>query len=131
MTATTGFLFFLGLTVALLIAVAITGFTKRIALHIPLVIASVASLGGAIVYALRLGELYDLEAAGPITPIHLTLAKIATAAYLLPLVTGLQALFARTGHNRKRHRIAAFIALGLTVAATVTGAWMLLAAEPL
>ncbi|MEO0650035.1 MAG: hypothetical protein AAFZ65_05105 [Planctomycetota bacterium] len=129
MDPTTGFLFFLGLTVVLLGAVAWTGFTKRIALHIPLVVASVASLGGAIVFALRLGDLYDLESAGLITPVHLTLAKVATAAYVLPLVTGVQTMFDR--ERRHRHKQAAFIALGLTLAATATGAWMLLAAERL
>ena len=129
MDATTGFLSLLALTVALLGAVTWTGFTARLGLHLALVAATFASLAGAIFFALRLGELYDLESAGAITPIHLTLAKVATAAYLLPLVTGVQTLLDRS--RRRRHKLAAFVALGLTLASTVTGAWMLLAAERL
>jgi hypothetical protein len=129
MDPTIGFLSFLALTVLLLVCVVITGMRGRLALHLPLVAASVVSLGGAIAYALQLGELYDLESAGWITPVHLTLAKVATGAYLLPLVTGVATL--RDRSCRGRHRIAAGVALVLTVLATVTGAWMLLAAERL
>ena len=39
------------------------------------VLAAVAGLGVAIWFALALGELYDLEAAGDITPGHLGLAR--------------------------------------------------------
>ncbi|MHC4894885.1 MAG: hypothetical protein ACYTFV_16385 [Planctomycetota bacterium] len=124
-----GFLGFLLTTVLLLVAVTLTGFLRRLALHLPLVVLTVASLVGSIYFALEVGTLYDLEAAGMITPIHLWLAKIATAGYLLPVATGLMTL--RNRGHRSLHRAAAFIALGLTVAATVTGMWMLFAAERL
>ncbi len=122
------------MTVVLLVGVTLTGLTRRMRLHLPLVGAAVASLGGAIFFAVQLGELYDLEAAGLITPIHLGLAKLTTALYLAPLLTGLATLRAR-GPARERlrpwHRAAAFLVLGLTVVTTVTGAWMILASTPL
>ena len=76
-----------------------------------------------------MGEIYDLEAAGRITPIHLGLARLTTAAYLWPLITG--PLAARGKVSRKAHHVGAYVALGLTVAATVTGVMMLMGAEPL
>jgi hypothetical protein len=81
-----------------------------------------------ILLAKRLGGEYDLDAAGPITPIHLTLAKIAALAYLLPIATGIRTIYAAPA--RRWHRRAAFLALGLTAAALVTGTAMILLAPP-
>ena len=115
------------LTVGFLGGAAITGFTRRRALHLTFVGLSVAGLAAAIVFALKLGEVYDLDAAGWITPVHLTLAKVATVLYLWPAVTGVLTL--RDDKWRPAHRKAALSVFALTVLATVTGAWMLLAAE--
>ncbi|MCA9002739.1 MAG: hypothetical protein KDB61_12505, partial [Planctomycetes bacterium] len=78
MTAEIGFVGFLLLTVALLGGVAITGLKAKRRLHLKLVVATVISLAVAIRYALLVGEHYDLESAGAITPIHMTMARVAT-----------------------------------------------------
>ena len=98
-------------------------------LHVPLVLSAVATLGVAIWFALRVGTLYDLDSAGRITPIHLGLAKVTTLLYIWPLSTGLLAY--RGWIPRWIHRAGAWTALILTVAATITGIWMLSAAERL
>ena len=72
-------------------------------------------LGVTIVFAERLGHEYDLDAAGAIKPVHLTLAKIATAAYLAPLTTGVMTW--RNRRWRRVHLVAACATLALTVAA--------------
>jgi heme A synthase len=126
---TAGFLTFLALTVVWLGFVVWTGFTKRFPLHILFVLLALASLAGAIRFALSLGELYDLEAAGWITPFHLTLAKVTTALYLLPIATGIATW--RDRRRRTWHRPAAFLVLGLTLLSTLTGAAMLLASPPM
>jgi hypothetical protein len=115
------------LTVGFLGGAAITGFTRRRPLHLTFVALSVAGLGAAIYFALQLGQVYDLEAAGWIAPVHLGLAKVATALYLWPAITGVLTL--RDDKWRRSHRIAALTVFALTVLSTVTGAWMLLAAE--
>jgi hypothetical protein len=120
------FLTLLGATVALLSLAAWNGRKRRIPLHLVFVACSLGCLAAAIVFALRVGERYDLAAAGMITPVHLTLARVATASYLGPLVTGPLVLRGRL-RGRVHHRFA-WLAFGLTVAATITGAWMLLAA---
>lgn len=124
-----GFAAFLGLTILLLVAVVLTGRAAVRRLHVFLVGTTVVSLGVTIVFAEALGDLYDLEAAGAITPIHLTLAKVTTLAYLLPLVTGLRTW--RRPDFRRWHARAAYAVLALTVATAVTGTWMLLASERL
>jgi hypothetical protein len=118
-----------GVTLLLLGGVVATGLRARRRLHLPLVAASVAALVVTIVCAKRLGEHFDLQSAGWITPFHLGLAKLATASYLLPLVTGILTL--RNPRWRPRHRICACVTLALTVAAAVTGIWMIWLAEPL
>jgi hypothetical protein len=123
-----GFLGFFLLTLVLLCMVVLTGRARRIRLHIALVAASLAALFASIRYALRLGDVLDLQSAGSITPIHLTIAKIATASYALPLVTGVMTL--RNRSRRRAHLICAMIALSLTVAAAATGTLMWLLAEP-
>jgi hypothetical protein len=116
-------------TVAVLIATVITGLKRRRGLHFACVGTAVALLAGSIWAARLLGDHYDLESAGWITPLHLGLAKLTTALYLLPLLTGVLTL--RNPVHRPRHRLAAFLVLGLTLLTTATGAWMLLAARPL
>ena len=125
----TGFLTALLVTVAFLVGAAITGRLRRIKHHVALVACAVISLGIAIVFALRVGEVYDLEAAGVITPIHLNLARFTTVMYLWPLLTGPLAAMGKI--SPKVHRVGAYVALGLTLAATITGVLMLLGAEPI
>lgn len=129
MTATAGFLTFLVVTVALLCLVLWTGFRAKRRLHIPLVVATVVALGVTIYYAEMLGREYDLDSAGVLKPIHLTLAKIATLSYVFPVATGIRTIF--VPKTRALHRQIAFVVLALTVAALVTGTMMVLMAEPL
>jgi hypothetical protein len=124
-----GFPTFLVVTVLLLAAVVVTGLKGRLRPHLVLVALALASLGTTIFFAERLGRYYDLEAAGAIMPIHLTLAKITTLGYLLPLVTGVLTL--RDRGWKKRHLACALVILAMTVLTTVTGTWMVLAAPPL
>jgi hypothetical protein len=129
MTPERGFVAFLALTLVLLAAVVWTGLRARRWVHLPCVAATLAALGTTIWFAEQMGELYDLESAGLITPVHLWLAKGTTLLYLAPLVTGI--LTIRDARWRPRHRAAAFTVLALTVATAVTGTWMLLASERL
>ena len=129
MSPEASFLGLLGATIAFLSLAAWNGRRRRIPLHLVFVACSLASLATSIVFALRVGELYDLAAAGLITPVHLTLARIATLSYLGPLVTG-PLVLGRRLRGPVHHRFA-WLAFGLTVAATITGAWMLLAAPRL
>ncbi|MCC7014603.1 MAG: hypothetical protein IT454_18730 [Planctomycetes bacterium] len=120
---------FLVVTVLLLGAVVATGVKGRVRPHLTFVVITVASLLTTIYFAEQLGELYDLKAAGRITPIHLTLAKLATVAYLGPTVTGWLTL--RNRQHKSLHFRLAMVTLGLTIAAAITGTWMILVAEPL
>jgi hypothetical protein len=129
MDPVSAFLTALVTTVVFLASAAVMGRRRRIKPHVLLVGCAVLSLGVAIVFALRVGELYDLEAAGAITPIHLNLARITTATYLWPLATG--PLAAKGKVSPRVHRTGAYVAITLTLAATVTGALMLMGAEPL
>jgi len=124
-----GFVGFLALTLLLLGAVVATGLAARRRPHLTFVVLAVASLGVTIFFAERMGDHYDLDSAGWITPFHLWLAKATTLAYLLPLITGI--LTWRDARWKPRHRGVAFLILGLTVATAVTGTWMLLASERL
>lgn len=129
MSATAGFLGSLALTLVALGVVFWSGLRARLRVHFPAVASAVVLLGVTIWFAEQLGREYDLEAAGTIKPVHLALAKLATAAYLMPLVTGVMTL--RDRRHRRLHLAAALLTLALTVAAAVTGTWMVLAAEPL
>lgn len=124
-----GFMAALLQTVLLLIAAAIAGRKRKIRGHVVLVACAVASLGVAIYFALQTGKLYDLEAAGAITPIHLGLARITTAFYLAPLITG--PLAYRGKIDRRIHRALAWTAIVLTLAATGTGIAMIAGATRL
>ncbi len=129
MSTLAGFVSSLGLTVALLVGVVLTGRAARRRAHVTLVLCALTSLGVTIYFAEELGEHYDLEAAGTITPIHLTLAKVTTLSYLLPLLTGY--LTTRRPELLRWHRPCAYLVLALTLLTAVTGTWMLLAADPL
>ena len=128
MTPLVGFVAFLLATVALLAAVVYTGLRALRVIHVTLVVLTLTCLAVAIYYAKQLGAVYDLASAGMITPVHLALAKAATAAYIAPLVTGVLTL--RSPRHRRTHFKAAMFALALTLASTATGLWMLLAASP-
>jgi hypothetical protein len=123
LSPTAGFLVFLAATLALLGLVVATGLRAKRRWHIPLVVASVGALAVTIYYALKVGKLYDLPAAGAITPIHLAIAKVTTACYLLPIATGLRTIFAPA--TRRLHRKLAFLVLAMTVLTAITGTLML------
>lgn len=129
MDPTIGFVASLAATLALLAGVVLTGVRARVRAHLFLVACSVTTLGVTIVFAKSLGEHYDLAAAGTITPVHLALAKLATAAYLLPIASGIATL--RDRRHRRLHLRLALLTLALTVLTAITGTWMLLAAEKL
>lgn len=124
-----GFVVFLALTLALLGIVVATGLAARRRVHLTAVALAVLSLGTTIFFAERMGDHYDLAAAGRITPVHLAIAKLTTLAYLGPVVTGV--LTIRDARWRPRHRVCAFLVLAMTVATAVTGTWMVLAAPRL
>jgi len=127
--AGTGLIVFLFLTVGLLAGAVMTGLQARRRVHIPVVVVAVVSLGVTIFFAERLGRLYDLEAAGWVTPVHLTLAKITTAAFLLPIATGVRTL--KHPGTRSLHRKLVFAVLALVAITSAFGTWMILAAERL
>lgn len=126
MSPQVGFVTFLLATVLLLCGVVWSGMRARVPLHLTLVAAAVASLGVTIYFAPKLGDLYDLEAAGWITPFHLTLAKITTASYVLPLASGVMTL--RDRRHRRAHLVLAMLTLAMTAITALTGTWMILAA---
>ena len=128
MAASTGFLASFALTLLAAGGVVYTGFKARRRQHLPLVALTLVLLAATIYFAEQLGHELDVQSAGVITPIHLTLAKLATLSFLLPLITGLRTL--RHPSTRPVHRIAAFTALTLTVAAATTGTAMWLMAPP-
>ncbi len=130
MSTTTGFVLFLVLTVSLLGVVVVTGRTGRRRAHLATVITTVLSLGITIWFAEQLGELYDLESAGWITPVHLLIAKITVFAYLPPIITGWLTFRGRQG-LRKIHARFAYLVLLLTVLTAVTGTAMILSADPI
>ncbi|MEX1025724.1 MAG: hypothetical protein WD226_11680 [Planctomycetota bacterium] len=116
-------------TILLLVLVMWTGKRRARRAHITLVVTAVAALGVTIYFAERLGEVYDIRAAGVITPIHLFLAKLTTAFYLAPITTGILTL--RRAKVVRYHRWAAYTVLTLTVVTAGTGTAMILLAEPL
>ena len=129
MTAASRFVLFLLLTIALLGCVVLTGRKAQRRAHLGFVALALLALGVTIWCAVELGDHFDLESAGFVTTLHLALAKFTTLAYLAPLVLGFL-----TTRDRKWffwHRRAAYAVLVLTLLTTVTGTWMLLAAERL
>lgn len=123
MAPATGFVLFLGVTVLLLGVVVASGLTARLRIHLPAVAMALSCLGVTIYFAEKLGHEFDLKAAGAIYPVHLFIAKTATAAYLLPLITGILTL--RNRAHKRLHLAMALIVLTLTVTTAVTGSWML------
>ena len=83
--------FFGGLitTVVFLGLATLTGRARKRKQHLVWVLSAVVALGVTIVLARELGEVYDVYTAGAITPIHLTMAKVTTALFLLPITTGI------------------------------------------
>ena len=128
-----GFPLFLCLTVVLLVGAIVTGLRAKRSMtaHLRFVTCAVLSLLASIYFAIELGEFYDLEPAEPMTGIHMGIAKAATLSFLGPLITGALTLRKRTPRRKRVHLVCALIAVVLTVAATVTGAWMLYLAERL
>jgi hypothetical protein len=129
LTATAGFVAALFVTLGFLGAAVATGLRAKRRWHLASVGGAVASLGVTIVFALEVGELYDLESAGLITPIHLTLARVTTVCYLLPAASGAWTI--RDPRRRSLHRRLAYFVLAMTVVTAITGTWMLLAATPI
>jgi hypothetical protein len=124
-----GFVLFLLLTLGCLAGAVSSGLRAKRRVHLTCVAGAVACLGVTIHFALGVGKLYDLAAAGWITPVHLWMAKVATASYLLPVASGLRTIYHPP--TRKLHRKIAFLVLSLTVLTAITGTWMLLAARRL
>lgn len=129
MTPTIGFIGALAMTLVFLGAAVVTGFKAKRRVHLSCVAGAVAMLVATIYYAIELGKLYDLDSAGIITPIHLKTAKVNTAAYLLPVITGLRTL--KNPAGRKLHGRVAMAVLALTVFTAVTGALMLYWSTPI
>jgi len=124
-----GFLIFLGVTLAFLGGVVVTGIKAKRRTHLALVSCAVVCLGVTIYYAEKLGELYDLRASGLIFPIHLWIAKITVAAYLAPIVTGI--LTWRNVARRPLHAKLAYTVLALTILTAITGTLMIALSERL
>lgn len=129
MTAATGFVLFLVITLVLLGAVVVTGKKTMRRRHLTLVVLAYIGLGLAIYYAELLGEEYDLDSAGLIYPVHLVFAKATVLAYLLPVITGVMTIKSKC--KRTTHGRVAVAVILLTVVTAVTGLWMVLAATPL
>jgi len=129
MTAATGFILFLVITLGLLGAVVVTGKKSLRRKHLTFVVLAYLGLGVAIYYAELLGREYDLDSAGRIYPVHLVFAKITVYAYLLPIITGIMTIKARC--TRTTHGRVAVAVILLTVVTAVTGFWLVLAATPL
>ena len=70
-----------------------------------------------------------MKATGWIFDVHMAFAKTGTAAYVLPLITGIWTI--KNPSGRRVHSRVAFLVLTITVLAAGTGLWMILAAEPL
>ena len=129
MSATAVFFLCLGATIVFLGCAVATGLEAKRKQHIASVACAVAMLGASIWAALRLGRVYDIHAAGAITPFHLMLARITTACYLLPIATGLRTIY--VPKTRPLHRKLALLVLSMTVLTAITGTIMLLRSPPI
>jgi len=128
LTPTIAFSVAFALTLVLLGVTAWSGLRAKRRIHVPAVVLTVAMLGVTIYYAYRLGDTLDLPSAGPITPIHLALARLATLALLLPIAFGIRTLF--VPRTRRLHGRLAWFALAIVVLAAATGVVMVSLAEP-
>ena len=129
MTASVGFTSFLILTSFCIALVVLTGVRGRRKSHFSLVACLLVLLGMTVFYAEKLGEEYNLETAGMITPIHLTLAKATVLSYLLPLISGFMTL--RDIRKKALHFKLAMFVIAMTTVTFVTGLMMILSAEPI
>jgi hypothetical protein len=115
-------------TLAALVVVAWSGMRARRRVHIPAVVVTYVLLGTTIYCAYALGRVLDLRAAGPITPIHLSLARAATLALVVASAFGVRTLFVPAA--RRWHRRIVWFALTLVVLAAGTGVAMVALAPP-
>jgi hypothetical protein len=129
MTAATGFVLFLVITLVLLGAVVVSGKKTMRRRHLTLVVFAYIGLGLAIYYAELLGEEFDLDSAGLIYPVHIAFAKLTVLAYLLPVITGIMTIRGRC--KRTTHGGVAGAVILLTLITAVTGTWMILASNPI
>jgi hypothetical protein len=129
MSTGTSFIVLLLCTVASLGAAVFMGITRRVRVHIPLVLLTLVFLGLTIWQALALGARYDLEGTGAIYPVHRLIARVTTFSLLLPLGAGVAALLNRS--RETLHRRLAWIALALVVVTAITGVVLIWRAEPL
>jgi hypothetical protein len=129
LSAVSGFSLCLAATLVFLGCAVTTGLKARRRLHITSVACAVTMLALSIYFALKLGQLYDIQAAGVITPIHLMLARVTTASYLLPIATGLRTIF--VPRTRTLHRKVALLVLSMTVLTAITGTIMLCLSPPI
>lgn len=127
MTPTIGFIGSLVLTLVCLGFAVVTGYKAKRKMHLSAVGGAVLMLVATIYFAIELGKLYDLHYDSMITRVHLNVARINTAAYLLPVVTGLRTL--KNPAGRKLHGRVAWSVLLLTVFTAVTGCMMLYRAD--
>lgn len=118
-----GFLLWFSVTLAFLGLVVVTGKRRQRPLHITCVALAVGALALTVHYAYGLGRVYDLRAAGWITPFHLTLAKVNTGLLLVPVITGVRTLFVPA--TLRWHKRVAYAVLALTLVTAATGAIML------
>lgn len=127
MSPTSGFVACFASTLIFLALAVLAARAHRRGAHVVLVGCAGAALGVTIVFALRMGKVYDLHSAGIITPIHLTLAKVTTVAYLLPIVIGWRAW--KNGGMLPLHKKLAWIVLAMTVLCAITGTIMILRSQ--
>ncbi|MBL8858080.1 MAG: hypothetical protein JNL28_06235 [Planctomycetes bacterium] len=123
-----GFTLSFALTLVLLATVVVTGRRALRRVHIACVVCTLLSLAFTIREAYALGRVYDVYSAGMIAPIHLTLAKINTIAFLAPIITGIRTLFVPS--TRRLHARVAYAVVTLTVVCAITGFVMILLADP-
>lgn len=128
MTPITAFAAAFLVTLVLLGVVAWSGMRAKRRVHVTAVGLTVASLGVTIWRAYRLGDTLDLDSAGIITPIHLTLARAATLAIVLAIGLGVRTLYAPG--TVRRHRAVAWLALSIVVLSAITGVVMVALAQP-
>lgn len=127
--STITFISCLVLTLVCLGAAVITGKKSKRRKHLTAVSGAVVMLVATIWAALELGVYYDLDSAGWITPVHMGMARVNTAAYLLPVITGLRTI--KNPAGRGLHGKVAWCILLLTVGTAATGVLMLLWSEPI
>lgn len=118
----------LGATVALLGVDLYTGLAGKRAAHVVSVLLTVVGLVTAIVLAVKLGG--DVTFQPGIQLVHRTLAR-SVVVLLVPIAaSGGLILFRESARARPFHRRAAFLLLGVAVAALATGVWMYGTAAP-